>query len=329
MKASDNVGNAFIYNDLNGLESIKKAGRDNEDKALMAVAQQFESMFITMVLKSSREANETMFQDSMMDSYESKFYQQMHDEQLALTLSQDQGLGLANVLFEQLKRDSDYTNVGNQTIDIKNISESLKPVLQKINQPVVEQPIKEQAPESDLTSQKLNDISASSIDLIAKFESPEHFVSSLMPVAQKVAKDEGLDPMIILAQAALETGWGKKIIHDDKGENSRNLFGVKASHGWEGNTANVTTGEFLNGKFVNVKADFRAYDSYEQSFKDYANFLKTNPRYDSALKVSSDLELYPKELQKAGYATDPLYSEKIQRVANNPVFTPYRELKES
>ncbi len=322
MKTPD-ISSAFVYNDLNGLESIKAQGRQNEDKALMAVAQQFESMFLNLVLKSVREANETMFEDSMFNSHESKFYQQMHDEQLALTMSQNNGMGLASVLYEQLKSDSPDSQFNGQAPKVKNLDESLRPILAKALSVLNSS---SQAPTNNLEQsvhpQVLKpEIDYDEINKIKRFDSPEHFVQTLMPIAEEVIKPLGLDPVMVVAQAALETGWGKKIMHDSSGQNSFNLFGIKASHGWQGDTATVTTKEHIGGKFLDVKADFRAYSGYQESFRDYVKFLEDNARYEQALSVTDNPQQYPVELQKAGYATDPDYAEKILRVSNNPAFS--------
>ncbi|NLD01508.1 MAG: flagellar assembly peptidoglycan hydrolase FlgJ [Gammaproteobacteria bacterium] len=157
--------------------------------------------------------------------------------------------------------------------------------------------------------------SASAADLNRKkFASPEEFVATMMPMAEQAAKKLGVDPRYLVAQAALETGWGKSIISNKGGESSHNLFGIKA-HGWGGASANVTTSEYVQGVKVKEKADFRSYGSFEQSFNDYVDFLQSNGRYGKALQATANPERFVSELQQAGYATDPQYARKISQIA--------------
>lgn len=147
-----------------------------------------------------------------------------------------------------------------------------------------------------------------------QFTSPEEFVATMMPMAEQAAKKLGVDPRYLVAQAALETGWGKSIIRSGEGGSTHNLFGIKA-HGWGGASANVTTSEFVQGTKVKEKADFRSYDSFEQSFNDYVDFLQSNGRYSQALQATANPDRFVNELQQAGYATDPNYARKISQIA--------------
>lgn len=156
---------------------------------------------------------------------------------------------------------------------------------------------------------------ATAADLNRKqFASPEEFVATMMPMAEQAAKKLGVDPRYLVAQAALETGWGKSIIRSGEGGSSHNLFGIKA-HGWGGASAKVTTTEFVQGVKVKEKADFRSYDSFEQSFNDYVSFLQSNGRYSQALQATANPDRFVNELQQAGYATDPQYARKISQIA--------------
>jgi len=148
------------------------------------------------------------------------------------------------------------------------------------------------------------------------FESPQDFVNALWPVAQDIGKQMGVEPKAILAQAALETGWGKHIIHDEQGNNSHNLFGIKADHRWNGSSAEVMTLEYRDGVPLKEKAPFRAYESYEESLKDYARFVGESERYQPAVENGHSIKQYSEGLQQGGYATDPRYAQKIQRIAS-------------
>lgn len=146
------------------------------------------------------------------------------------------------------------------------------------------------------------------------FSSPQEFIDTMMPMAQEAAKSIGVDPRFLVAQAALETGWGKSIIRQQDGSSSHNLFGIK-SHGWDGQSARAVTTEYKDGEAVKEAASFRAYDSYRQSFRDYVSFLQGNDRYQDALAVTDKPERFVRELQQAGYATDPQYARKVTQIA--------------
>lgn len=137
----------------------------------------------------------------------------------------------------------------------------------------------------------------------------------MLPLAKDAAARIGVDPTVLVAQAALETGWGKSIMRQSDGSSSHNLFGIKAQGGWQGPEARAITSEFRDGKMVKETADFRSYDSYASSFHDLVSFLQNNNRYQATLKSADNPEQFVKELQKAGYATDPGYASKISQIA--------------
>lgn len=152
-----------------------------------------------------------------------------------------------------------------------------------------------------------------------RFSSREEFITTMLPMAEKAAERLGVDPRYLVAQAALETGWGKSMIRQRDGSNSHNLFGIKST-GWQGEKASASTTEYVNGKPTREVAGFRAYDSFEHSFNDFVSLLENNDRYRTAIQVASksgDSERFVKELQKAGYATDPQYARKISQIARN------------
>ena len=151
------------------------------------------------------------------------------------------------------------------------------------------------------------------------FDSPRDFVTKLMPLARKVARKFGLNPVVIVCQAALETGWGKHIGADN------NFFGIKGNSSWKGRTAVKSSPEFENGRMVNELSSFRAYNSPRKSFEDYASLISTNTRYAKAASVSSDPDQYFEEIQKAGYATDPNYAKKLKRIYRNDAFSGFTE----
>ncbi|MCU1716477.1 flagellar assembly peptidoglycan hydrolase FlgJ [Pseudomonas sp. 5P_3.1_Bac2] len=149
----------------------------------------------------------------------------------------------------------------------------------------------------------------------AAFGSKDEFIATMLPMAEQAAQKIGVDPRYLVAQAALETGWGKSIIRQQDGSSSHNLFGIKTHGAWEGESARVLTTEYQDGKAVKEAASFRAYESYSHSFEDYVSFLQGNDRYDKALSKTEKPEQFAQELQKAGYATDPNYARKIAQIA--------------
>ncbi|WP_416886136.1 flagellar assembly peptidoglycan hydrolase FlgJ [Marinospirillum sp.] len=146
------------------------------------------------------------------------------------------------------------------------------------------------------------------------FASPEDFVRHLYPIAEQAAARLGVDPRFMLAQSALETGWGRHMIARADGSNSFNLFGIKADRRWSGEAAEVPTLEYRNGRPQQERWAFRAYDSFEQSMEDYVDFLLANPRYQSALEQTDNPRAFARGLQQAGYATDPRYAYKIVNI---------------
>ncbi len=302
---------ADMYTDLNSLQKIKQLGRGGDtekQQALEAVAKQFESVFLNMMMKSMREANEAFKDDSMSSSNEMDFYQNMFDQQLTLTLSKD-GVGIADALMRQLQRQLPMSNNAEESKvsmnpfdlygDLKKMVATKSNVSETNEQPSV------------LPSKSDKDL----IEAHRPISSADEFKRRLLPLAETAARELGIDPRLILSQAALETGWGKHMIRKPNGDNSFNLFGIKANHGWQGDVASVKTLEYHNGVAQPQRANFRSYGSYEESFNDYVNFIQGQSRYHNALSDSQAPDHYVRELQRAGYATDPDYANKILNIA--------------
>lgn len=306
--------NADMYTDLNSLQKIKQLGRGGDaekQQALEAVAKQFESVFLNMMMKSMREANEAFKDDSMSSSNEMDFYQNMFDQQLALTLSKD-GVGIADALMRQLQRqlpvspESISPQVSSNPFDLYG---DLKKFMEsKTRSSEAEKQQASIAEAARLESAEKRQ-STNSLGSIAEFK------ETLLPLAEQAARELGIDPKMILSQAALETGWGKHMIRKPNGDNSFNLFGIKANNGWQGDVASVKTLEYERGVAQKQSANFRAYDSYQESFSDYVDFIKGHSRYQEALETSASPDHYVRELQNAGYATDPNYANKILNIA--------------
>lgn len=276
-----NLSSASIYTEFSGLHKLKLAAKNASPEALEEVANQFESFFLKMMLKQMRDAS---LGEGLFDSEQSRLYQDMMDQQMAMDLSDKRIFGIADSIIKQLAH----------TV--------------KINEKVNEfNPLPERT-KFDNTMLKL------STDLKTtenSFKTPDEFINTLRPYAEAAAEKLGVPANILLAQSALETGWGNRMIQHSKGGNSHNLFGIKADHRWQGQYVNVSSVEYIDGKAKREFSNFKVYESYKQSFDDYVDFIKNNDRYRSALESNKTGEAYIKALQEAGYATDPQYADKV------------------
>ncbi len=298
--------------DFQGLAELRRSSNNdkNDAETMRQVAGQFESLFVNMMLKSMRQAS---LGDGIFDSSQSDMYRDMADQQLAMDLSSNGGLGLQDVIIRQLGGHVDTKpagiNNGPQSYSIDTVTR--RPKLEKQVLRAVEQEITQVAAASNAQHKGVETISAPKE---VTFDSPESFITQLWPMAKQAADKLGVAPEVILSQAALETGWGKHVIHKADGQSSHNLFNIKADSRWQGDSATKGTLEYRDGVAVKEQAKFRSYDSYQQSFDDYINFLQTQPRYQDALKQTANPDKFIEGLHKAGYATDPAYSDKIKRI---------------
>jgi flagellar protein FlgJ len=243
------------------------------------VAQQFESMFTRMMLKSMRDAVGT---DPIFGSDQEKMYQGMYDDQLALQLSKGRGLGLADMLVKQLQR----LGAAGASAAASSAAGSSEPA-------------KAAPPAASAATQ-------------------QSFIQGLWPQAQQAGQQLGVAPSNLIAQAALETNWGRSLPHDSAGHSSNNLFGVKATGSWDGASVPAVTREAsADGTAASVVAPFRSYADATQSFQDYVSLLRNNPRYAAALNTGGDARAFATGLQRGGYASDPDYARKVSAVANN------------
>lgn len=299
-----NNGNdiGFIH-DIANLDKLRQQANsddgtgEGEKAALTAAAKQFEAIFTTMLFKSMRDANAN-FETDLMKSQNQDFYRTMLDEQMASEMSASGSLGLADMIVAQLSTGT----VENQNAAARN--ENFEEIMDRVNRT---REARANVPEAVVAASSTRQAEPTS------FESPEQFVSSLQPYAERAAKALGVDSSLLLAQAALETGWGQKVIQNSKGS-SNNLFNIKADRSWQGDKMSTQTLEYHSGVPVQERAAFRSYGSFEDSFNDYVRFLNENPRYNSALSTSRNSEEFIQGIHKAGYATDPLYTDKVLRV---------------
>jgi len=304
---------ARVYTDFSGLNALKHSAGDDKQAALEEVARQFESIFLSEMLKSMRKAGDVFAEGNYLNSNQSEMYRDMFDSQLSLTMAGGQGTGLADALVRQLSKsipgmDKQGSPLAAQKKVLTDYERSL---------PVISHRLPERVDEVAEVAQKSNaNPVAPTAMLPEQFDSPEHFVSTLLPVAETIAADTGISPKLMVAQAALETGWGRHMIRGDGNQPSFNLFGIKADKRWQGDAVTITTTEFREGVPMKERADFRAYPDYESSFRDYVAFLESNPRYRDVLASADQPDVFARKLQEAGYATDPQYGDKINRIMN-------------
>jgi len=407
-------GDSGSYSDLNRLNQLK-VGDKNSDGNLRKVAQEFESLFLGEMLKSMRSATEALGKDNPMNTPEAKQYQEMYDQQLAVSMSREGGgIGLADVLLRQMSKNKPLAPGEAATLSAAKQQEALdKAAKASVPTPVAagtlsDGPLSRASGQRPLWASRavnapqgaegvhrndmelLNqrrlalppkladrllaglvpsatanaDVSASAQNLLPDravtavkpasgelangdwlaalkaseskgdmqvygravaqpplaparkaFRDADEFVNAMLPMAKEAADRIGVDPRYLVAQAALETGWGKSVMRQPDGSSSHNLFGIKASQNWKGGSARAITSEFRNGEMVKETAEFRSYASYRDSFHDLVNLLQSNSRYQDVLKSADNPEQFVRELQKAGYATDPNYARKISHIA--------------
>lgn len=394
------------YSDLNRLNQLK-VGDKNSDANMRKVAQEFESLFLGEMLKSMRSATEALGQDNPLNTPAAKQYQEMYDQQLAVSMSREGGgIGLADVLIKQMSKNKPMapgeaaaasaakqeearakaaavatpiaagTVAANgplsrlngerplwasRSVHAPNTELTHRNDMEMINQRRLALPPKladrllaglvpsatpaaTQLPQRATTAAvtgsgplyngdwldraEADKASGGQMQIYGRamaqiplapakraFSSADQFVNTMLPMAQEAAARIGVDPRYLVAQAALETGWGKSVMRAQDGSSSHNLFGIKASSNWKGDSARAITSEFRNGQMVKETAEFRSYASYKDSFHDLVTLLQSNNRYQEVLKSADNPEQFVRELQKAGYATDPNYATKISQIA--------------
>jgi len=387
------------YSDLNRLNQLKVGDDKNSEGNMRKVAQEFESLFLSEMLKSMRSATEALGKDNPMNTPAAKQYQEMYDQQLAVSLSREGGgIGLADVLMRQMQKNKPVdaaaatlqgpaaaepvkkfdvpTEIaaGTQAQGPLGRSNGQRPLwayrvaepqagaaaahsndMELMNQRRIALPSKltdrllagivpstqvaTEAKAAPLRNSASDDnvvnstarsfaVPSDRMQIYSRavaqpplapakkaFSSQDEFVATMLPMAKAAAARIGIDPKYLVAQAALETGWGKSVMRAEDGSSSHNLFGIKAGQSWQGGQARAITSEFRDGAMVKETAQFRSYDSYQDSFHDLVTLLQSNDRYKEVVKSADNPEQFVRELQKAGYATDPAYASKISQIA--------------
>lgn len=318
---SPQLQQASIYSDLNSLDSIRKMGRTDEAGAMKKAAKEFEAFFMNMMLKSMRQSSEVIGENPLTGSPQEKMFTAMMDEQMAVDLSQKGLLGIADLMMSQFYQAKGKTPGSPEMLNAPlpqfsgnvpaahSLSSQVAAAKALQTENIAPARLPEHAPKAE--QKKIEKVK---VEKKALFSQAEEFISSLLPYAKNAARKLDLDPKLLIAQAALETGWGKFIMHDDAGKPGYNLFGIKAGKSWQGESIKIDTLEVENQQFKKVKASFRKYQNFAQSFDDYVDFVKQDPRYSKAVSLRKKPAEYIEQLQKSGYATDPNYASKIMSI---------------
>lgn len=289
--------------DFSQFAQLRADARSDSPDALRNTAKQFEALMLQQMLKSMRTAS---LGDDVMGGEQTQFYQDMFDTQISQHLAAGRGLGVADMLVRQLQ--------GHQPSAPKPADAyAIEP--RTAGGAGAAMPV-ETAPATRLSSAGQSRSSGSS-----SARTPQEFVRSILPHAEKAAAELGIPAKVLVAQAALETGWGRHAMRRGDGEQALNFFGIKADKRWTGEEVQTMTHEYTDGRMQTEQASFRSYDSVGAAFDDYVGFLRSNPRYAQALRHGGDARQFVGGLQKAGYATDPDYAHKIMRIAEGRTMT--------
>tara|TARA_R110002073_G_scaffold2085_3_gene14493 strand:- start:281 stop:1156 length:876 start_codon:yes stop_codon:yes gene_type:complete len=254
---------------------LQAAKETNNPEALKAVAEEFESLFMNMMMKSMRSANRTLSEGNYFNSFESKMYEDMLDEKLSVSLSKNGGLGIADLLMRQFTPGPASTGY---ELEMGASEKQIFPAERR-----------------------------------AGFDGPAQFVEALLPKAEAAAQALDTKAEFIVSQAALETGWGQHVMFTGDGTNSHNLFGIKANSAWQGPTVSIDSVEVESGVAAKVSSQFKVYPDYESALRDYAALIKGNDRYNGVAGAQT-IKDFTAGLEQGGYATDPRYGQKIARV---------------
>lgn len=290
---------ASVYTDFQGLNGLRAAAHAHRPAAKVEAAKQFEALFIDMMLKAMREATP---KNSLFGSSQQRLYQGLYDHQLALNMAQGQGVG---GLLPMIEKALGASRANPATTPAATAQAAIAPRAMRgpVGAPV--QPTRAGSPAGEAAWPPA---------------SPEQFVQAVLPYAKAAARKIGVAPAVLIAQAALESGWGQHVPAGPNGASSNNLLGIKTGGGWSGAKVSVPTLEYRDGVARRSQASFRAYPSIAACFANYAQLITGHPRYQQAVAQGGDPAAYLDGLQKAGYATDPAYAAKVKAVLNSGAF---------
>jgi flagellar protein FlgJ len=316
------TGLASLFSDSHSLSRLKAGADASSAEAVQEVGKQFEALYVRILLQSMRSAG---LGDGLFDSGEAGLYRDLFDQQVALTVAKQGQMGIGDLVARSLSGDKPMSEATasmgvavsarqrTATADAASLAEPLADA--PAETPRATAPLQ---PSSTVGPVSFLPASAPAAKESARPSSPEAFVRKMWPHAQRAAARLGQDPEVLIAQAALESAWGKSVPRSTEGS-SHNLFGIKADRGWQGPRVVNSTLEFVGGVAQRRQDGFRVYASYAESFDDYARFLESNPRYRKALNQRGDGIGFVRGIHAAGYATDPSYSAKIEGILRGPV----------
>lgn len=300
--------------DVQGAQDIRSQFQKDPQGGLKAAAQQFETMFLQMVLKSMRD---TVPSDGLLQSDQTRFYNGLLDQQMAQNMATSgKGIGFAALIEQQLGRQmaavAPEASIADDAASLAG-SAGLSPPARVAGQLLRYQQVASSLPTSAAYG-------AAAATTPAASEAPadaKAFVNQVWPHAVEASRSTGIAPQFLVAHAALESGWGRSDMQLPNGQPAYNLFGIKAGKNWSGATVDAVTTEYRNGQPEKLTERFRAYGSYAESFRDYAQLLRNNPRYSGVIGSQDGME-FARGLQQAGYATDPMYADKLARIIHGP-----------
>ena len=317
-----------LYLNMQQFSELKLAARQDSAEASRAAAQQFEGLFVQMMLKNMRAAAVV---DPSQHSSTMDFYSDMYDKQLSLMLSQQGGIGIADLIERQLnpqpsKRQQTAADAGNAlpTYRLPQAIGSSTPAMKMdyvaINPQVKTHQLQPARTIETADAHSVSPLQSETLQPFYGWSNARSFISDLWPHAQQAANKLGVSADVIVAQSALETGWGQHAMKKPDGSLAFNLFGIKAGSDWAGQSVLQQTLEFRDGSMQQESARFRAYDSLAEALHDYVDFIQSSPRYAEALQHGGDDHHYISGLQRAGYATDPAYAHKIINIMQGQTF---------
>lgn len=291
-------------------------------KSIDKAARALEGEFARMMIRAMRQTG--LGEDASFPGAAAQ-YRDLYDGQLAEMITRGRGLGLAETIRRQLGAQSASSAPPSAPLPLGRAAAAPMPLHTGVTPPAL--PIAPRAPSVPGASPswpRADDWQATPRQ-VAEAARParegasraERFVAEIWPLAKQAAQQLGVDPKTLVAQAALETGWGRRQIRTGDGASANNLFGIKAT-GWSGERARNLTTEYVGGEPRRESAQFRVYGSMAESFADYVRLLSGNPRYAEALRAGGDGRRFAQALQKAGYATDPHYADKLIAIAEGP-----------
>lgn len=325
-----------FYLNFQQFDDLKLGARSGSDDAAKSVAQQFEGLFVQQMLAAMRSAAKI---DTGQDSSYMNFYQEMYDKQLAQTVAGQNRLGVAKMILQQMpgsEVESGNTSTAPELdfspVRVATLDPNIASVKTAVVQPEVvssddDNPtrmlpaVTEEIPTARVSRVVDDDFAeVSQIEQANnRWQSPDRFIADILPQAQAAADTLGISVRLLVAQSALETGWGKHTMKYADGRSSNNLFGIKTGPDWQGPSLQKTSLEFRDGILQSQVSSFRAYDTPAQSFADYVKFIHNNPRYQQALAQAGDDQAFIREIHSAGYATDPQYADKVLNILNGGI----------